>query len=175
MRLIKDIWRAAIIQSMHRVSIEDAVHMVDELLTNPNPSPNILYQAHRVLLAAGLVERAAVLAVDYVRISEDFEGESLVQVRQACAEGRVADADKLFEDVDPSSNSLWLFLTTLGRDDEARDILMPLDTPQTVFILSGFMTYWSFEARDYPVLWKALTAQGIDRPPARPMAYRCER
>jgi len=167
--------RAAIMQSMHRVSLEDAVHMADELLTTPNPSPNILYQTHRVLLAAGLVERAAVLAEDYIRISEDFEGETLVQVRQACAEGRVADAEKLFEDIDPNSNTVWLFLKTLGRDDEARDILAPLDTPQTIFILSGFMTYRSFEARDYPVLWKALTAQGINRPPARPMAYRCER
>jgi len=167
--------RAAIMQSMHRVSLEDAVHMADELLTTPNPSPNILYQTHRVLLAAGLVERAAVLAEDYIRISEDFEGETLVQVRQACAEGRVADAEKLFEDIDPNSNTVWLFLKTLGRDDEARDILTPLDTPQTIFILSGFMTYRSFEARDYPVLWKALTAQGINRPPARPMAYRCKR
>lgn len=167
--------RAPIIQSMHRVSLEDAVHMVDEILATPNPSPNVLYQSHRALLAAGLVERAAQLARDYVRISEDFEGEILVQVRQACAEKRVADADKLFEDIDPNSNSIWLFLTTLGRDDEARDILMPLDTLQTVFILSQFMTYRSFEARDYPVLWNALTAQGINRPPARPMEYRCER
>jgi len=167
--------RAPIIQSMHRVSLEDAVHMVDQLLATPNPSPNVLYQSHRVLLAAGLVERAAALAEDYVRVAEDFEGEILVQVRQACAEGRVADAEKLFEGIDPNSNSIWLFLTTLGRDNEARDILMPLDTPQTVFILSGFMTYRSFEARDYPVLWKGLTAQGVNRPPARPMAYRCER
>ncbi len=167
--------RAPIIQSMHRVSLEDVVHMVDELLATPNPSPNVLYQSHRALLAAGLVERAAALAEDYVRISEDFEGKILVQVRQACAEGRVADAEKLFEEVDPNSNSLWLFLMTLGRDDEARDVLMPLDTPQTIFILSGFMTYRSFEARNYPLLWKALTAQGVNRPPARPMAYRCER
>jgi TolB-like protein len=167
--------RAPIIQSMHRVSLEDTVRMVDEVLANPSPTPNILYQAHRALLAAGLVERAAALADDYVHISEDFEGKSLVQIRQACAEGRIADAESLFEDIDPNSNSMWLFLTTLGRDDEARDILMPLDTPQTVFVLSQFMTYRSFEARDYPVLWKALTTQGINRSLARPMAYQCER
>ncbi len=29
--------------------------------------------------------------------------------------------------------------------------------------------------RDYPLLWKKLTAQGIDRPEARLMKYRCER
>jgi len=167
--------RAPIIQSMHRVSLDDAINMVDELLAAPNPVPNILYQSHRVLLAAGQIERAAALGEDYLRVSEDFEGKRLVQIRQACAEGRVADADRLFEDVDPDSTSMWLFLTTLGRDDEAHEILLPLDTPETVFTLSGFMTYRSFEARDYPVLWKSLTAQGVNRPPARPMPYRCER
>jgi len=70
---------------------------------------------------------------------------------------------------------MWLFLMILGRDDEAHDILIPLDTPQTAFILSRFMGYRYFEASDYPVLWKVLTAQGINRPVARPMAYRCER
>jgi tetratricopeptide (TPR) repeat protein len=166
---------AQIIQTMHRVNIDDAVRMVDELLQNPNPQLNVIYQSHRVLLAAGLTMRAAALAEDYLRRSPDFEGGIIVQVRQACAEGRVADADRLFEEIDPDSNTRWLFLKTLGRDDEARELLMPLDAPDTVFILSEYITYLSFEARDYPLLWKTLTAQGIDRPPARPMAYRCER
>ena len=149
--------------------------MVDEALATANPPANVLYQSHRALLSAGMVERAARVAEDYLRQSDDFEGRKLVQIRQACAEGRVADADKLFEEVDPESNSIWLFLKILGRDDEARDLLMPLDTPETIFILSGYMTYRSFEARDFPLLWKRLTAQGIDRPEARLMPYRCER
>jgi len=167
--------RATIIQIMHRVNVEDTIHMVDEALATANPPANLIYQSHRALLYAGMVERAAQVAEDYLRQSDDFEGRKLVQIRQACAEGRVADADKLFEEVDPESNSIWLFLKILGRDDEARDLLMPLDTPETIFILSGYMTYRSFEARNFPLLWKKLTAQGIDRPEARLMPYRCER
>jgi hypothetical protein len=41
--------------------------------------------------------------------------------------------------------------------------------------LFGYLTYRSFEARDFPLQWKMLTAQGINRPEARPMAYRCDR
>jgi TolB-like protein len=167
--------RTVIMQTMYRVSIDDAVRMVDELLENPNPQPNTVYQAHRVLLAAGLTERASGLAQDFLRRSQDSEGRQLVQVRQACAENRTADAEEIFKAVHPDSNTRWLFLKTLGRDDEARDALMPLDAPETVFILSEYLTYRSFEPRDFPLLWKTLTAQGINRPPARPMAYRCKR
>jgi hypothetical protein len=66
-------------------------------------------------------------------------------------------------------------LKTLGFDDQARELLRPLDTPENLFALSSYLAYRSFEARDYPLLWNTLTAQGIDRPPARPMAYRCPR
>jgi hypothetical protein len=50
-----------------------------------------------------------------------------------------------------------------------------LKDPRSGRILSGYMSYRSFEARDFPLLWKKLTAQGIDRPEARLMPYRCER
>jgi TolB-like protein len=165
--------QAAIVQTMHRVDLAAAVAMVDEVFKDPNPAPRDIYQSHRVLLAAGETERAAGLVDTYIRQTDDLEGKILVQVRQACAEGRDADAHELFTAIDPDSNSRWLFLKTLGRDDEARELLRPLDTPETVFILAGYISYLSFEARDYPLLWKTLTAQGIDRPPARPMVYRC--
>ena len=164
-----------ILQSMHRTDLGAAVQMVNVALARPNPSAGIVYQAHRVLLAAGQLDRAAGLAQDYIARSEDTEGKILVQIRQACAEGRVADADGLFEQIPADSNSQWLFLKTLGFDDRAREQLRPLDVPDAVFILSEYMTYRSFEARDYPLLWQKLEAQGVNRPPARPMAYRCVR
>lgn len=88
---------------------------------------------------------------------------------------RVADADELFKKISPDSNSRWLFLKTLGRDEEARELLSALDTPDLMHTLFGYLTYRSFEARDFALLWKMLTAQGINRPEARPMAYRCDR
>lgn len=164
-----------IIQSMHRTDLDGGLRMVDEELARPNPTASLVYQSHRVLLAAGQIERAAGLAESYVARSSDIEGKALVLIRQACAEGRVDDADTLFEAIPEDSNSRWLFLKTLGLDDLARELLRPLDTPDTVFVLSRYLSYRSFEARDFPLLWQKLEAQGINRPPARPMAYRCPR
>jgi tetratricopeptide (TPR) repeat protein len=164
-----------IIQSMHRVSLPDALMMVDEVLSSPNPTWSEVYQSHRALLAAGENERAAVLVERYLNLSNDADGIALMKMRQACAEGRVADADKLFEAVDTDSNSRWLFLKTLGRDAEAHELLAGLDTPDSLGSLASYLTYLSFEPRNYPLLWKTLTDQGIDRPPARPLAYRCDR
>jgi len=166
---------ATIIQSMHRASLTEAVAMVDEVLAVPKPSVSELYQSHRALLAAGEIERAAELVTMYVPQSKDDEGIVMVQIRQACAEGRVGDADELFTEIDPDSNTRWLFLKTLGRDVEARELLSALETPESLYALSAFLTYRSFEARDFPLLWKTLTAQRINRPEARPLAYRCER
>jgi len=166
---------SSLIQTMHRVSPGDALAMIDKALQVPRPSANILYQSHRALLAAGDVERAAALVEAYLHASGDEEGKIIVRLRQACAEGRVADADELFKSVDPGTNTRWLFLKTLGFDDQARELLRPLDTPESLFALSGYLSYLSFEARDYPLLWKTLTSQDINRPPARQMAYRCER
>lgn len=170
-----DATRRPILQTMHRTDLDAAVQMLDELLAEASPSSNLLYQAHRVLLADGQVERAAALARDYVSGSADAEGKIMVQIRQACAEGRVTDADLLFEQISADSNSYWLFLKTLGLDDLAREKLRPLDAPDTLYALSGYLSYRFFEARDYPRLWQKLERQGINRPPAAPMAYSCER
>ena len=164
-----------IIQSMHRVSMPDALMMVDEVLSAPNPTWSEVYQSHRALLAAGENERAAVLVERYLDLSNDTDGIALMKLRQACAEGRVSDADKLVEAVDTDSNSRWLYLKTLGRDDEAYALLAPLDTPDSLHLLASYLTYLAFEPRNYPLMWKTLTDQGINRPPARPLAYRCDR
>jgi len=166
---------ATFIEVMQRSSIDDVPELVETFLTKRKLTPNDLYQSHRALLAAGMTERAAEIAETYLRVSDDALGETMVQVRQACAEGRVADADKVFAAAGSYAYSDWLFLKTLGRDDDALEVLLPYDTPDTLPLLSGFLAYRSFEARDFPLLWKTLTAQGINRPSARPMAYRCER
>lgn len=166
---------STLISNMADASLEDALTMVDEALAEPRPLPIILYQAHRILLAAGQIERAATLIEPYMQQSADEEANIIMRIRQACAEGRVADADRLFATVDEDTNTRWLFLKILGRDDEARELLRTLDKPETLSTLSGYLTYLSFEARDYPLLWKTLSSQGINRPPARPLEYRCER
>jgi len=170
-----DVSEGALISNTSRASVTDAVTLIDESLRSPNPSPSVIYQSHRALLAAGQVDRAGELIAMYENNSSDKEGLLLMQLRQACAEGRVADADEIYASMDKDAASQWLLLKTLGFDDQARDLLKPLDTPENLVALSGYLAYRSFEARDYPLLWRVLTAQDINRPPARPLAYRCER
>jgi TolB-like protein len=170
-----DVRDGAIIENVHRASPQDAVVLVDEALRSPNPTPNIIYQSHRALLAVGQIERAAGLIDLYEQRANDEVGVLIMQLRQACAEGRVADADALYEVLDPDSNVQWLYLKTLGFDDRARELLRPLDTPENLVTLSGYLVYRFFEPRDYPLLWRVLTAQDINRPPATPLAYRCQR
>ena len=170
-----DVSDGAIISNTSRANASAAITLVDEMLQSPNPSASVIYQSHRALLAAGQVDRAAVLVEMYEQRSSDEVGVLFMQLRQACAEGRVADADEIHAALTLDSDPQWLLLKTLGFDDQARDLLRPLDTPDNLVALSGYLTYPSFEAREYPLLWKTLTAQGIDRPPARPMAYRCRR
>ncbi len=170
-----DVSEGALISNTSRANAHDAVTLVDEILRSPNPSPSVIYQSHRALLAADQVDRAGGLIGIYEQHSNDEDGLLLMQLRQACAEGRVADADEVYASLREDSASQWLLLKTLGFDDRARDLLQPLDTPENLVVLSGYLTYRSFEARDYPFLWSVLTAQGIDRPVARPMTYRCAR
>ena len=170
-----DVSDGAIIGNTSRADADKAITLVDELLGAPNPSASVIYQSHRALLAAGQVDRAVALIGMYEQRSNDEEGVSMMRLRQACAEGRVAEADEIYEALKQDSRAQWLLLKTLGFDDQAHELLRPLDTPENLLALSGYLTYPSFEPRDYPLLWSTLTAQGIDRPPARPMAYRCQR
>jgi TolB-like protein len=170
-----DVSEGAIISNTSRASAQAAVALVEEILRSPNPSPSVIYQSQRALLAAGRVDQAGDLVAIFERNANDEDGLLLMQLRQACAEGRVTDADAIYAELDKNAASQWLLLKTLGFDNQARDLLQPLDTPENLVALSSYLTYRSFEARDYPLLWSVLTAQGIDRPPARPLAYRCQR
>lgn len=170
-----DVRDGAIIENVHRASPQDAVTLVDEALQSPSPTANVIYQSHRALLAVGQIQRAAGLIDMYRERANDEEGVLIMRLRQACAEDRVAEADALYEALDPGSNVQWLYLKTLGFDDRARELLRPLDTPENLVTLSGYLTYRFFEPRDYPLLWRVLTAQDINRPPATPLAYRCQR
>jgi TolB-like protein len=165
---------ALFIEVIQRSSLKDVPAMVDALL-KLKPTPSALYQSHRALLAAGLTERAAEVAELFLQKEFDAYGVAMVQMRQACAEGRVAAAEKLAEPFLTGASRDWLWLKTLGHDDAARDLLMPYDKPETLSILASHLGYVSFDASDYPYLSSRLASQGINRPPARPMAYRCQR
>ena len=149
-------------------------------LSKTSPSAGALYQAHRILLYAGLVDEAAEAARRFLALQSDPTLPALLELRQACAEGRVADADALHEANEAAgtySTDLlhWLALRILGRDDEALDLTRPLDTSATLYQLSRFLTYTHFDPRPYPNLSKVLVAQGVQRETIMPIPYACRR
>ncbi|NIQ98308.1 MAG: hypothetical protein GWN87_32335 [Desulfuromonadales bacterium] len=93
----------------------------------------------------------------------------MVKIRQACAEGRTDDAEKLYQDFDfsafdPANNNIrWLALRTLGKTDEAAELLHPLDRPELLARLGQLLTYTHFDPSPYPNLARRLEEQGIMR------------
>jgi TolB-like protein len=166
--------------SVVRIDLADGLAMARRGLAKTSPSAGALYQAHRIFLYAGLVDEAAETARRFLALRSDPGLPNLLQLRQACAEGRVADADALYEGSKAAgsySNALmqWLSLRILGRDDEALDLLRPLDTSATLYQLSRLLTYTHFDPRPYPNLSKVLVAQGVQRETIIPIPYACRR
>lgn len=175
-----DEFRTFILFQMRRINLDKAVQLTEEAMADAAADgtqlpPIFYYQAQRVYLDAGMNDKAAEMIDHYVLRTADEVGKAMVLIRQACAENRVDDADAAFAPLDPNTSSRWLLLKTLGLDAEARELLRPLDTPETLFVLAARLDYRTFEARDFPLLWRTLQSQGIDRPPARPQTFQCKR
>jgi hypothetical protein len=167
-------------QYLHRVDVAAAYELANATMQRPSATNQDIYQAHRVFLYAGQVEQAARLAQLYSDRSDDLSSILMVNIRQACAEDRVADADDLYSQMDEAvdgglGDNIWLFLKTLGRDDEANELLRPLDTPEGMYTLSSFLNYTHFDPTIYPRFSALLAAQGIERPPAATIPFACVR
>ena len=171
---------AAVFSFLHRLDVPAAFALAEAAAQRADIGPSTLYQAHRVFLYAGEVARAAQLAARHNQGTVDPTSVLIVNTRQACAEGRVADAEAHYARLgDAHVGSVianrWLFLKTLGRDDEARDFLLPFDTPGGLSTLIGFLNYTTFDPADFSYLNEVLLAQGISRPPATEIPFACRR
>jgi hypothetical protein len=157
----------------HRADPEVTVPLVERALALDPDNARVVYQSHRALLHAGRVDAAAPLARRYAQIDGGSDADVLVQVRQACAEGRVADADRL---VAASMRAFdWLVLKTLGRHEEARPILLDFDTPDRLAALHMSLTYPFLDVSELPLLARTLADQGIVRPPPPALPFPCRR
>ena len=169
-----------VFQYLHRVDLPPALQMAEAAMARPNVRAETIYQAHRVYLYAGDVERAAQLARLHRARETDESSIAMVGVRQACAEGRIEDAEAIYATLDasgpgaPAANK-WLFLKTLGRDTDATEAVRYLDEGDGLFALSGFLHYTHFDPRPFPNLMARLEAQGIQRPPPTDIPFACRR
>ena len=164
-----------------RVDLDGGLALVDQMLAPTAPVPADLYQAHRMLLMADRVSEAADVGQRYISAATNPTWSLMVRLRQACAEGRVDDAEQLYEGFDfspfdPASNNIqWLALKTLGRVEEAVELLRPLDQPKTLVRLSELLSYTHFDPSPYPNLTRRLEEQGIMRYEITPMNFACKR
>ena len=138
----------------------------------------ILYQAHRALLSAGKAMEASQLLSRLMSSNAPGPEKFLPRLRQACAEGRAADAGKLYAQYLAQGASRvtqrWLALQLLGRGKEAARLLEPLDQSGDLHALAAYLAYPQFDVAQYPHLEAELVAQGIHRPPVRHMPYACK-
>ena len=140
--------------------------------------PFLQYQAHRSLLFAGDIDGASALipAIAASDLPEDTR--TIILLRQACAEGKLAEARRVFERFDAKlSDKLsmrWISHKIMGLDDEAHEMLAPLNENGELESLMGFVSYHYFDARQYPALVELLKAQGIEPREPLEMPYRCK-
>jgi TolB-like protein len=179
-RLFRDEGRplSTVYQYVHRVDRDAALAMAEWDIAEQPRARLDMYQLQRVFLYAGKLEEAAEFAADYLRSPQQGDSLAMVRIRQACAEGRVADADAVFEaarDLIAGNPNEWLFLKTLGHDEAARQALLPLDNPDDYYALAAFLAYTTFDPADYPYLNSRLKEQGISRPPAHDIPFACTR
>jgi TolB-like protein len=168
-------------QAYHRVDPAAAVELVDLWLAGDGQNLDDLYQAHRILLAAGRVEQAASIAERYLARSSDPSGRIMLRVRQLCGEGRTAQADSVFRSLGESPTGIpsedlvvrWHVLNYLGRPGEAAEVLRPYDEAGGPYVLSTFLVYTFFDPRPFPNLSAALRRHGALRAEPAPIPYQC--
>jgi TolB-like protein len=168
---------ASLAQYYQRVDPAAALELVDSLLQDDVTNLEDLYQAHRVLLTGDRVEQAAGIAEQYLARSTERIGTVLVRIRQLCAEGRSAEAERYFASLDAGGDldvvARWHALIYLGRSTDAAEVLRPLDDAGELFVLSTFLVYTFFDPRPFPKLSATLRRHGALRAEPLPIPYAC--
>jgi hypothetical protein len=140
--------------------------------------PFLQYQSHRAFLFAGDIDGAAALIPAIVASDMPADTRELVLLRQSCAEGKTADAQRLFEKfIAKYSDDLsmaWISHKIMGLDDEAHEMLMPLDENGELEALQDFVSYHYFDPSPYPNLVELLRAHGVEPREPLEMPYRCK-
>ncbi len=188
-------WVARAAEQIHAVSMQDGLPLSRAITVSVNAlewnaaarrareqlavlpeSATTQYQAHRAFLSAGRTDEARSV-LERIRSSKmKPDAIALAELRQACAEGRVADAKALRRLIDATGGLAprWHAAQTVGDARGAEALLRPYDRPEGLPILMQFMTYPSFDARPYATLNALLVHEGVNRPPPTPLPYACK-
>jgi TolB-like protein/tetratricopeptide (TPR) repeat protein len=150
---------------------------VKTALERVGDSAFVMYQAHRALLWAGDIDGASKLSRMIQSSDLPDVSRRTVSLRQACAENRITDATRIYEqltaDYSDQTSIMWIIHRIMGKDQEAYEILKGLDKRDDLKSIGDFLSYAYFDARPFPNLMAMLKAQGIE--PRKPLEipYRC--
>jgi len=166
----------AITASVLALETEAGVRRAREQLAVRPEGATIQYQAHRAFLAAGRLDEARTVLARIRASRMKADARELAELRQACAEGRVADAVALRRSIDATGGLAprWHAAQTLGDTQGAEALLRPYDRPEDLSSLMQFMVFPSFDARPFPVLSALLARDGVKRPRPAPLPYACK-
>jgi TolB-like protein len=179
--LSKSLWplarkRADVAEWYIRTGFPDAGRYADMALELMETWPDLYYlhyQSHRELLWAGRVQEAAEVLAGMQRIAPDDDNGTLqlAIARQACAEGRRAEVERMLQDTDPDSIQYWHLLELLGERRAASAFLERLERNGSSLV--GFLHYPQFDPRPYPSLMRLLEREQVVRPPPPPLPFEC--
>ncbi len=184
-RVLDDIWpqaqvrqsrASAHLNSAHRnLDLHLAADQAQQLFERWPDEPSLLYQVHRALLWDRRVKEAAAVLARWQSLGGSGEIWGVIPpARQACAEGRRADAEAILAGL-PADDvpQRWHLLMLLGRTGEAAEVLQPLERAGNTYALAGFLAYPQFDPAPYPSLMRVLEREKVKRPPAVPLPFAC--
>jgi TolB-like protein/tetratricopeptide (TPR) repeat protein len=169
----------SIIITLHRIGrAQDGAEFARQALSDFPGNIGVIYQAHRALLWAGDIEAAAALLPSLVDDSADSY--AIARTRQACAEGRKSDAERITAEYVSSAEyresdtSDWHLYMLLGRVADANDVIRRTSSPDVLWSRASWLFYRQFDPAPFPEILALLEREKINRPPALPIPFACQ-
>ena len=168
-----------LIISLHRLDRGPEVISLSKQAIRDNPgNVSVAYQVHRALLWAGATEDAA--AILPLLTNDLATSYAVATARQACAEGRLADAQQILADATRDlskevyvDTALWHIYMVLGRVDEANDIIRKVSSPDVLFQRASWLFYRQFDPTPFPELMAIIDRENVVRGPPNPLPFAC--
>ena len=168
-----------ILITLHRIDrAQDGAEFARQALRDFPGNIGVIYQAHRALLWAGDIEAAAGLLPSLV--DDTADSYVVARTRQACAEGRKSDAERITaefvgsKDNPEGDTSAWHLYMLLGRVADANDLIRRTSSPDVLSSRASWLFYRQFDPAPFPELVALLEREKIKRPPALAIPFACE-
>lgn len=137
----------------------------------------VRYQVHRALLWDGAIEEAREVLRPIMASQLGWFNKNLAALRQACADGDIAEALSIHErfenEYQEGETVLWISYQILGLPERASAVLQSYDESNQLYSLSSYLGYPYFDPRPHPNLMKWIEQQGVRYPPPAEIPYRC--